>query len=280
MIPPELPAPSGQILVAVDASRHSQTALAVAVRLAKRLGAPLRVLFVEDLDLLHVASLPFARQVDVSTGTCRAFDPRTAERLLAAERRRVQVLLDEALRQVPVPFSFDVVRGKVQAELLAAAGQAEFVFVGKTGWRRHRRAHLGRKARALLVQAHRTVFLCQSPAPERGPLLVLNDGSPAATRAVRLATQLLTEDQKLVVALATGDAQRSEVMEATRAELSRRGIEPDFHVLRQSNLSSLLHLARRIGVGGVLLPGGTEFATDAAIDQLVAELDCPVGVVR
>ena len=48
-----------RILVALDASAHSHAALAAAVALAARLHAEIEGLFVEDINLLRLAELPF-----------------------------------------------------------------------------------------------------------------------------------------------------------------------------------------------------------------------------
>ncbi|PKN22384.1 MAG: hypothetical protein CVU64_24985, partial [Deltaproteobacteria bacterium HGW-Deltaproteobacteria-21] len=52
-----------RILVAMDPSYRSVGALDVAAELAARLGAELSAVFVEDVDLLHLAELPFAMEI-------------------------------------------------------------------------------------------------------------------------------------------------------------------------------------------------------------------------
>ncbi|MBK7177644.1 MAG: universal stress protein [Chloroflexi bacterium] len=52
-----------RILVALDASPHSLAALEAAIDLAERLDAELQGLFVEDINLLRLAQLPFAREL-------------------------------------------------------------------------------------------------------------------------------------------------------------------------------------------------------------------------
>ena len=52
-----------RILVAVDASTHSLAALEAASVLAEVLNAELVGIFVEDINLLRLAGLPFAREV-------------------------------------------------------------------------------------------------------------------------------------------------------------------------------------------------------------------------
>ncbi|MGB7837261.1 MAG: universal stress protein, partial [Terrimicrobiaceae bacterium] len=52
-----------RILVALDASAHSRAALEAACELALGLDAELSGLFVEDINLLRLAQLPFASEI-------------------------------------------------------------------------------------------------------------------------------------------------------------------------------------------------------------------------
>ena len=63
-----------RILVALDASRHSLAALEAAAELAARLKAELVGLFVEDIDLLRLAGLPFAREIRYPSAIIQQLD--------------------------------------------------------------------------------------------------------------------------------------------------------------------------------------------------------------
>ena len=95
-----------RILVALDASPHSQAALDAAATLAARVSAELQGLFIEDVNLLRLAELPFAREVGSFTATHRRLDARDLERdkqapalaahLGGAGRRPVPLWSDDA----------------------------------------------------------------------------------------------------------------------------------------------------------------------------------------
>ena len=68
---PEAARPPRRIVVALDASSHSHAALAAAVALAGRLQAELQGIFVEDVNLLRLAELPFAREVRFGLSAAR-----------------------------------------------------------------------------------------------------------------------------------------------------------------------------------------------------------------
>ncbi|HHP7234546.1 MAG TPA: universal stress protein, partial [Desulfobacterales bacterium] len=74
-----------RILVALDASPASVSALQTAVELAARLGARLVGLFVEDMNLLRVTQLPFAREISLFSPWFRRLESGELERQLRVQ---------------------------------------------------------------------------------------------------------------------------------------------------------------------------------------------------
>ena len=195
---PEAARPTRRIVVALDASSHSHAALAAAVALAGRLQAELQGIFVEDVNLLRLAELPFAREVRFGLSAAR---PVQGEELLRGLRARAAVLrreLAELAEQNKVSSTFRVVRGAVAGELIAAALEADVLALGRMGHSLSRRARLGSTARAAITRAASAVLLVQ-PEVDAGPVLVLYDGSPGGGRALALAAEISGEGGELRV---------------------------------------------------------------------------------
>ena len=195
---PEAARPPRRIVVALDASSHSHAALAAAVALAGRLQAELQGIFVEDVNLLRLAELPFAREVRFGLPAAR---PVQGEELLRGLRARAAVLrreLAELAEQNKVSSTFRVVRGAVAGELIAAALEADVLALGRMGHSLSRRARLGSTARAAIARAASAVLLVQ-PEADVGPVLVLYDGSPGGGRALALAAEIGGEGGELRV---------------------------------------------------------------------------------
>ena len=174
-----------RIVVGLDASNHSHAALAAAVALAGRLHSELEGIFVEDINLLRLAELPFAREVRFGQ-TAR---PVQGEEVLRGLRARAAVLrreLEDVAEQSKISSSFRVVRGAVAGELLAAALEADVLALGRMGHSLSRRARLGSTARAAIARAAAAVLLVQ-PEVDDGPVLVLYDGTATGARALALA---------------------------------------------------------------------------------------------
>jgi len=60
-----------RILVALDASRNSLTALKAAAEVASLMHADLQAVFVEDVNLLRLAGLPFVHEIGLYSATRR-----------------------------------------------------------------------------------------------------------------------------------------------------------------------------------------------------------------
>jgi hypothetical protein len=112
-----------RIVVALD-PRTRPGDLDAAAALAGSIGAELLGLFVEDQDLLHFASLPFAHEIGAASASRRRLDMASIERDLRAQAAEAERRLAGAASRVRVQSEFRVARGAAHAELLAAAAQA------------------------------------------------------------------------------------------------------------------------------------------------------------
>src|SRR6516165_5238200 len=159
-----------RILVALDASTHSMAALAAAVQLAAAMEAELEGLFVEDINLLRLAGLPFAREVR-HTASLEALDSLRMERALKAQAAQAREALAAAARRAQVQWSFRVVRGQVTQEVLAAAAKADLVTLGKQGRSRSPGARLGSTALRVALDAPGALLLVEYGVPAGQPVL-------------------------------------------------------------------------------------------------------------
>ena len=182
-----------RILVALDASAHSQAALSAAVSLAARLHSEIHGLFVEDINLFRLAELPFAREVRYGEPAARRVERDDLQRKLRARAAVLRHELEALAEENKLRSTFRVVRGAVDSELLAAALDSDLLALGRLGHSFARRARLGSAARTAIARAASSVLLVQ-PDVAGGPLLVLFDGSSASRRALATAAYVAGKD--------------------------------------------------------------------------------------
>jgi nucleotide-binding universal stress UspA family protein len=118
-----------RIIVGLDSVPSNRALLEAAVELAGKAEAELVGLFVENIDLLHFAGLPFAREVGFASATRRVMDVEAMERCLRALAKEAQRTLEATAAPASVRWSFRVARGSAPAELLAVARDADLVVV-------------------------------------------------------------------------------------------------------------------------------------------------------
>jgi hypothetical protein len=267
----------GRIVVALDDSPHARAALEAGARLAARWGAELVGVFVEDLDLLRIAELPFAAGMSRYASRPRELTRADMERALRLQGLRLRRELEAAALRNNVRWVFRTMRGRVAAELLAAAEGARMLLLGKASTARVRDVHVGGTARLVVAHSTHTVVLLQHGADISRPVLVVYDGSQAADRALATAAAVAKTDHGNMVVLLSrsGDA----ALRARAAEaLGHAHVHARFVEASGAGCDALLSVVQAEGCKTLVL--NPESLPDVSVSDLVLNLDCPVILVR
>jgi hypothetical protein len=192
-----------RVVVALDVLARDDAAIESAAALAARLRAEIAGVFVEDVDLLHLASLRCARQVSLLTAAEELFDVAMLERELRVLAQQAQARISAAADRCRVHWSFRTVRGRIEAELPAATHASDLLVVVPPVPARHGGA--GRLGRKLVECAAGPVLLLPRFASLGEHLLVYYDGSSSAEHALQTARCLVEAGGTLacVIAAAT-----------------------------------------------------------------------------
>jgi len=181
-----------RILVAFDAATLSCGVFDAVAVLAARLQAELHGLFVEDVDLLRSAALPFVRQFSLTSASGDEFSTASIEselKMMAAQARRA---LEDAAQRTKIRCSFDVVRGQLAAEVGAASEADDLVVLLSSCRPVTRYMRMNAPGRAAALELGRSVLLLEAGSTLPRDLVVLFDGSPASMRALRMAAHIAT----------------------------------------------------------------------------------------
>ncbi len=270
--------PIRRILVALDATPPSEATLEGVARLAVRAEAELLGLFVEDIDLLNLAGLPFARESCLSFALSRPLLTENVERALRAQAGRARALLEKTALRQSLRWSFRVVRGRMAEELQSASGQADLIAFGLPV---HARAGTGTPAIARTVS--RPILFLPRGATLRPPFAVVFDRGEAARRALALAAQLAGGEQQGVAVLVApgGDAETLE-LEKQAAILLRDHRVPVESIRRlpAPTTAGLLSVLDAAHLGTLILPAGLDWLTHEALDDLLEAAGVAVLLVR
>ena len=271
-----------RILVAVDASHHSIAALEAAVDLASRFHAELLGLHVEDINLLRLAELPFAREVGQFSAAVRRLDVPKVERQIRVQTVRVRHIFENRTERAQVQWSFRVTRGSVSQEVVTAASDTDLLVLGRAGWSLLRRGRLGTTARAIVARSPSMTLLLPGGSCLSSPLTVVFDGSPLAKRALEVAESFLpgTDRRLRVLILANGHERLSPLRDQVDTWLQGRELDVRYRALTESNVSRLVEAIKSEECGTLILPVKSAVLEDSALQGLLEELELPILLVR
>jgi nucleotide-binding universal stress UspA family protein len=249
------PRQARSIVAGIDASPQSLAALQAAADIAELLDVDLHGLFIEDINLVHMCGLPFTCEVGSFTAAMRRLDNEAMERQLRAMAGKIRHVMEQIGQRQKVHCTFEVRRGPVVNELLAAAEGAALLSVGRTAGRR--RTTLGSTAQSIIRSAQRPLMVQGEEGGLRYPFVVLYTGDEQADRTLRLALALAESKQGEVVVLLWGGSHNEVAPERLEEQavqiIGERKAAVKVNVIEE--IAELLHQAHRGRGCTLFLPG-------------------------
>jgi nucleotide-binding universal stress UspA family protein len=249
------------IAVALDAFDISAAALEQAARLAGRMGAKLEGIFVEDIELLNLAELPFLREVRRSSHSVEAINPVRMEQEFRVLARRAERLLGEQAARHHVAWSFRIWRGSIDTDLLNAAVEVDVLALTRLG--------------SVLTHGHAT-------RSGHNAIAVLYGDSDSARRALETAIAMASEQQATLNILlpAAGEAEPGSLRQQVTSRLGSQEPLAQFIVLPDASLPAVVEALADTGSGALILQRDHELLHTPTLRQCLNSLNCPLLVVR
>lgn len=271
-----------RILVALDASESNRTALQTAAQLASQLHAELQALFVEDINLLRLAELPFARELVIGSHEGRRITLASMERQLQQQTARLRSVVDAVAQQRQLKVQFKVSRGHVSNELRLAAQQMDLLILGKNTQLLQQSLKLGSIAQDVLSSVGCNVLLLQHGAVIERPVAVLFDGSETGQRALQLAIQLAHSDHdQLKILYPAVTAEQQQLMRTQAASLTHPlGIEAGEIFLAANTSAALLQASLQYNCRVFIVEADSELFPTETIKELIRQSRIPVIAMR
>ena len=268
-----------RILIALDASPASQAALDLAAELAIRYQAELIGVFVEDINLLRSADIPFTEEVGTYSATSRQIDSSHIERELKAHARRVEQLLSSIARKANLRWSFRSSRGLIPSELMAAASDSDLIILGKTGW--SGRNQIGSTAREVAVESPIQSLILMHKVRPGTPVMVLYDGSAASRNALVAARRIIHPDSTLTVLINAEGTEAAQKMEKeVRENLESDDLSVNFRWVADIHGDRISQLAMISNCDVVVMPAQSDQFDPKTLVEMLDKADCAVLLVR
>jgi len=276
-----------RILVALDPATPAAALLDASVAFARQVEAELEGLFVEDIDLMRLAELPFAHFLSLPAGLPQPLDLASLERemrFLAAGARQA---LETRAREMNVRCSFRVVRGHLEAEVRTAEA-ADLVILDRSGATVTRYLRLGAAAGVAALGAARSVLLVSRRPAAIESLVTAYDGSPGADRALGAAARLASRVTEagaappavFVLCLGATKPEAAKAEKKARGALERHGVAATFRTLTAPGAAELTAALRASANALLVLPAELPLLASEEGERLLAESDGAVLLVR
>jgi nucleotide-binding universal stress UspA family protein len=277
----EKQSPIRRILVALDASPASRLTIQTAVDLAARFEAEVIGLFVEDINLLRVAQLPFVREVGAFSFSARRLETDDLERQMRAQAEQMRRTLAMAAESRGISWEFRVKRGPVALEVMTAGADADLMIMGRIGRSLTAHRRMGSTVRSMVLQRPGMTFILTAGFRMSEPIVVLYDGSPAGRKALEISIPLVeSKARRLTVILVAANKEEIRTLhDQALQELAGSG-EAQFSTLVQPTHSRLVWLLQMMSSGPVILPCGRDLMEGEPLCTLVDEVPNPVLLVR
>ncbi|MEN8206610.1 MAG: hypothetical protein ABFS24_11425 [Pseudomonadota bacterium] len=258
------------IMVTLDTSESGRPPLEAAVRLAAVLGARLEGVFVEDINLIRMAGLPFLREVRPGSLAEEEISTQRMQRELRALARNAERMLEQAAREMGVPWSFQVWRGRAEAATLARAFAADILSLGRVS---------SLVSTSLFATTRRFVHQDRETGTS---ISVLFSDSEQAARAVATACSLAKDmDARLTVMLpGSPTADLPVLKKKALAILNLHEQVARFVQITGADAKSLGRAANASGMSILITEAEHPLLQQAGLDQCLEALFCPVLLVR
>jgi hypothetical protein len=192
------------VMLAADVSSYSVTTVNLAVEMAASANTHLRCLFIEDEDLLQVASLSCTSEISLTSGRERPTSIDQMRRSLRSIAQQFKQTLRQEARALQIAWSFDTVRGRIQDISLKPRSDVTYTILGQPVSHRQqsRRVHGPRKI--LLIgndsphQIHALEMLLRRFAHHKIEVTLVADNSETEVSS-EIARRIKTDDQEMML---------------------------------------------------------------------------------
>lgn len=261
-----------RIAIALGSEAPDTKALERIARLAAAMRAEMAGLFVEDINLLHLAALPFAAEFCRFTQRHRPLEGAEVERQLRIQAAAAQQALATVAERAGVSWSFRVTRGSVAALLRQAAAEVDLLALGAP-----RRILLHESDLALTAETARKALRTEAPGR---PVVVVCDDTAAALRAVEVALHFAKADARpLTILIIAVDQEGVDRLRHQAAQLV--GEQPaQYRRIVAPTVGVLLDTVRSENAAVLVLPAGKPLLEASVFKMLREGLSCPTLLVR
>lgn len=270
----ETPIKMTEILVALDHSSHSRTALESAAFIAQLMEARIHGLFVHDKQWLRISKLSSLSEIDELTGSISPIGRESIEKKIRDFEKAIKENFEQISKQYQLTHTLSTAKGVVTEKVLEAAKNVDLITVGSRGRSFHKKSTLGSTAAAIIHAADKPVLILQKKYRPDKPAIVVFDGSQKSIDGVKIASSIALKNSSPLIVLDMSDAYNIDKSLETilgNAEIDTRIIKLD-----QPNMGKFLFLLSRLRGGLLVLPKNKRYTKKTTVEYMLESAECPI----
>lgn len=272
-----------RILVALNVVEANFSAIEAGFLLASRLEAQLAALLVEDINLLHLAELPFAAEIGRDRQVLRSLDSHGMARSLRVRSEQARRALLEQTQGRRLAVSFRQARGQWMEETLAAAAGSDLLIVARDYRGVVLQGPETRGVVAVVRGAPCSVLVTGQSLDHASVVQVLYDGTPASRRALATAIKFVEDDQRFFVALIpSGNPVTARALAASCHDIAaQHGCDVRIRAIGDTTVTEMQEVLRNRRIHLLILGHDSLKEEDGDIlETLLRQIPCPVLLIR
>jgi hypothetical protein len=265
--------PISRVLIVLDAPLQKLDMLETAISLAANRQVELAALFIEDQNLFHLASLPFAQEIDRTSARERKLDSILVARTLRSQAHAISLELDRLAKRFRINHSLKIVRGSYLSTVLSAMTGMDVVFLSK---------EIGSYKKRFRTQPADVLRTTVRLARKHNAVWVIYNGSTGSNRALSTAHDIaLAENRDLVILLhAPTEDDAVKLRQQSDLLLKDRAVKTLYTFFPGSDDNSLIRLLLNSECGLIVIHRNGEHRSDTLTSLFLRELECPVVLVQ
>ncbi|WP_340104275.1 universal stress protein [Rhodohalobacter sp. 8-1] len=267
-----------EILVALDHSYHSRTALETAAIIAQLLQARIHGIFVRDPKWLRLSELPSLVEVEELTGRLSSVGRKSIEQEIRSLEKTIREHFELISRQHELSHTWSSAEGKVAEKILEAAEDSDIITIGSRGrsYSKSRSEKIGSTALTILQKAEKPVLILQkSYTPERSPIVVF-DGSERSVSGLSFASDVAEKNETSFAVIDISEAFPVDDHKYNLKETLTNEREAQIVTLQQADMGRFLFLVNSLRGGIVILPKTKRFTKRNVLELILDTADSPV----
>ncbi len=266
-----------RVLVALDSAASASAILETAAGIAAAQACELTGLFIEDEDLLRLAGLPFAREVQLARAMSRTLAPEQLLQDLRAQAGLARAALARQAALHRLSWSFRVTQGRGEEAILLAAAHGDIIAMAR-GFGALGPGRLSRRLRLIAARAPGPLLLpSKLPRAQPGPVLLPYDASPAAEAMLEIAVNLARARGEPLEVMLLGAAvgQEAELERRLRAAAGTRAL-PLLRFSTPRGNAGLLHRLCEADRGLLVLPADAACFAPGDVERILEFARLPI----